>query len=243
MNNRRDLILVILVFLVVVTAFAVLAANLGWIPHPSPNFATWGLASVLAEIMALFVFVSKWTFRERKPSVILVAPRNPPGLQFLDITQIDWVQQECFVRCGPVKKQVSVVPDLVGSAFRVLLPDGLMEKLKDDDLVELELVDAKGNHWHVRPFLPLQTLMPLSTRTPIDKISRFGLYFRPLASLKAVAESSVSSVPSTRCSSVNLMATPRKSDIDQASRSSVSRSSFEHFFWKRIIVDPVSHQS
>ena len=41
---------------------------------------------------------------------------------------------------------------------------------------------------------------------------------------------------------MNLMVTARKSDINQASHSSISRSSFEHSFWKRTIVDPASHQ-
>ena len=170
MNKRRDLILIILVLLVLLTALAVLAANLGWIKSASPAFAQWGMAGVLAEIVALFVYVSKWTFKERKPAVILVAPKSPTQLQSLDITRIDWVQKECFILSGQIKEPIRVVPDPVGTAFRVFLPDGLIEKLKDDDVVELELKDMKGNSWHVRPFLPFQTLMPLSTRTSIAKI-------------------------------------------------------------------------
>jgi hypothetical protein len=169
--NRRDIILWTLVFTVVLTVLAVLAAALGFIQsEQAALLAKWGMVGVLGEIIALFVYVSKWTLRERKPSLILVAPRIPPSLRHLDIARIDWSRDSCYIVFGSVRERIQLIPDPIGSAFRVQIPDGVMEKLKDDDVLELQLLDTKGNSWHVRPFLLFQSQLSLSTHAKIDKI-------------------------------------------------------------------------
>jgi hypothetical protein len=95
--TQRNL-LIFLCAIIFLTVIAVLSANLGF-PNDSvttQSFARWGLAAVLAEIVGLFVFVAKGIFQPKIGAYSLVISM-PRDLESLDISQIAWDIQNCFL--------------------------------------------------------------------------------------------------------------------------------------------------
>jgi hypothetical protein len=123
-------------------------------------------------LLALIALVSILVFfrRESKPSpnsvysVVISAEKLPD----LDITQITWNSQQCFLNYSGKKK--AVVPVLGrGGAFEIRLP-GFLDEISHTEPVDIELVDMKGFRWQIRPFYVYQTsvsLVCLSNKTQV----------------------------------------------------------------------------
>lgn len=169
MSDTRQYLLAFLCLLILLTVLAVLAANMGWLDG-TPQveaFAKWGLGVVLAEIMALFVFVTRNVFRQPTYSLMLSAPTDLPGL---DVMRISWDRDKCFVSYGD--KKVNVKPAFEGVNFEIRLPPKIIDKITDTDAVEVELVDKKGNRWVTQSvflFRRTMSLIYLESRETIIK--------------------------------------------------------------------------
>src|SRR4051794_26739043 len=96
MSRIRALLLIFLCILVSVTVLAVLAANTGLLGQTNVvlNFAKFGMAGVVAEIIALFIFVTKALFRQPVYSIVIGPPNEIPGF---DITRISSDNKKCFI--------------------------------------------------------------------------------------------------------------------------------------------------
>lgn len=174
MSRAKYIILLTLAGLVILTVLAILGANLGFFPGAQQSqLAKWGPAGALAEIIALFSFVAKFIFAKPsfKSSLVLGPPQKPPTMREFDISRIQWTSDKCFVLYGQNKrKRIKLVPYRTGAGFRVLLPEGVLENATDDDPLELDLTDKKGNRWCVEPFLPAENVLHLSVVEEIDKL-------------------------------------------------------------------------
>lgn len=175
MSRAHYIILLTLSGLVILTVLAILGANLGFFPGAeTSSLAKWGPAGALAEIIALYVFVGKAVFGTRpsgKPSLVIGPPERPASIRDFDIRRIQWAHDKCFVVYGENKRRpIKLVRHRTGDGFRVLLPDGLLEAIGNEDVLELELKDTKGNRWYVEPFLPNENLLRLSVGEDVKKI-------------------------------------------------------------------------
>lgn len=174
MSRPHYIILLTLSGLVILTVLAILSANLGYPAGAEHSqLARWGPAGALAEIIALFAFVAKTIFGKPsgKPSLVIGPPERPANMREFDISRIRWLPDECFVVYGQNKrKRIKLVRHRVGQGFRVLLPDGLLETIGNEDVLELELKDAKGNRWYVEPFLPNENVLRLSVGEDVNKL-------------------------------------------------------------------------
>ncbi len=93
---------------------------------------------------------------------------GPPENLNLDITQIDWNKDKCFLLCGDLRCKITLIRSRVGPTFRVIIPETILDKIRDE-VIALELEDKKENHWEVKNFYLFENLMPLS---PIEKIEK-----------------------------------------------------------------------
>jgi TIR domain len=125
-----------------------------------------GILLALIALVCILVFFT----REHKPSpksvysVVISADKLPD----LDIAQITWNSQQCFLNYSGKKK--AVVPVLGrGGAFEIRLP-GFLDEISHTEPVDIELVDMKGFRWQIRPFYVYQTsvsLVCLSNKTQV----------------------------------------------------------------------------
>lgn len=173
MRTSQLIILATLSGLVVLTVVAVLAANFGLLgPEAAQSpLARWGLAGVLGELVALYVLIGRLVFEKRREITVEIGP--PRELPNLDISQIEWVKQDCFLETWEgTKVSIGLVPSQVGPSLRVELPTNVGNILATDKYVELMLKDKKGNTWQVKPFRTWETLRPLAICKPLEKIIR-----------------------------------------------------------------------
>jgi hypothetical protein len=102
-----------------------------------------------------------------KYSLLVGQPENMPSF---DITLIDWNEDECFVVCTNLREKIALIPSRVGPSFRVHIPGNVLDKIKTDEAISLELKDRKGNRWKVKPFYLFENLLPLSVVGEQNKI-------------------------------------------------------------------------
>jgi hypothetical protein len=170
MSRPQYLVLVVLTLLVVLTVLAVLAAGLGFFPAAKDSLTKWGPAGALAQIIALFVFVTKSLFSKPTGSRVSLLLGPPKELPDFDVTRIQWEEENCIVRSGRSKKRVTLVPARAGGSFHIQLPRGFLENMEDGQTMELSLKDVRGNRWTVRPFFPSENMVPLFLLESEEKI-------------------------------------------------------------------------
>jgi hypothetical protein len=161
MNRPQYLVLVALTVLVVLTVLAVLGAGLGLFPAAKDSLTRWGPVGALAEIIALFGFVTKALFSKQTGHRLSLLLGPPMELRDFDITRIQWADKDCTVRAGKKRQPVTLVPSRAGGSFRIQLPNGFLESIDSQQPIELLLRDDKGNRWCVRPFFPSENMVPL----------------------------------------------------------------------------------
>jgi hypothetical protein len=93
-------------------------------------------------------------FRQLIYTVTLAPPKEMPFF----LTRVAWDHKQCFVRCADTT--VPVRPAFGHGGYEVRLPSKILSKMTNTEPIELSLVDKKGLHWEVRPFL-LRTEVPL----------------------------------------------------------------------------------
>ena len=172
MNRPQYVVLLALTVLVVLTVLAVLGAGLGLFPSAKDSLTKWGPVGALAEIIALFGFVKKTLFSKQdghgnRLSLLLGPPTEFPDL---DITRIQWSDEDCIVRAGKKRQRVALVPARAGGSFRIQLPNGFLESIDGQQPIEFLLKDTKGNRWCIRPFFPSENMVPLFLIESEEKI-------------------------------------------------------------------------
>jgi hypothetical protein len=100
-------------------------------------------------------------------SLVLTAPDRLPNL---DVTLIDWDNENCFLVDGTRKIPVTPVPSRIGPSFQINVPPRLLDQLPEGESFELALRDQKGNRWRVKRFYFFETVLPLSLGEEVQKI-------------------------------------------------------------------------
>ena len=155
--DARTIVLMAFVFITVITALAVLAAAVGWLPGHEPRLVSWGIPAVLGEIVLTVVvfFKGQWAQAIR---INVVFERT-------DAADIDLDRSNCrfaiYDASGKVVKEDNVGPSIGPGGWQVQLPGVVQE----DHSVRLELQSEDGQTWNVRPFRPfVQTQTAYRTR-------------------------------------------------------------------------------
>jgi hypothetical protein len=122
------------------------------------GFCKMGMAGVIGEIIALFIFVTNHVFSNNTYSIIIGPPSNLPGF---DITQIPWDFDKCYINFSGKRKLVRPALAAVGLNFEVRLPSEVLETITDTEPVDFEFIDKHGIRWEIRPFYIFQRSVPL----------------------------------------------------------------------------------
>lgn len=142
--NPRTTALMAFLGVTVLTALAVLAAAVGWLPGADPKLVSWGIPTVLGEIVATVVIYLKTPTHSVR--VNLMFPEAP-------LMEVDLGHSGTYLvydKSGKEKKSGSVVPVLGPGGYQVTLP----LVLDPMDSVTLAFTEREGGQWGVRPFLP-----------------------------------------------------------------------------------------
>jgi hypothetical protein len=143
----RMIVLIAFVSITVLTALAVLGAAVGWLPQADPKLISWGIPTVLGEIVATMVmfFKAQWGSR-------IVVNLTFDGL---DPADIDLDTPNCSYTIvdssGRELSHGSVAPNFGHGGWQIKLP----VTVSPDQSVSLTLKTQTGERWQVRPFLPL----------------------------------------------------------------------------------------
>jgi hypothetical protein len=100
-------------------------------------------------------------------SLFLVSPSE---LEDFDITQVKWKEDECFLISTRIEEKITLLPSGIGQAFKIVLSDDLLQKVLEEEYIELHLKDKKGNRWVVNRINPFEINIPVSLGENIDKI-------------------------------------------------------------------------
>jgi hypothetical protein len=158
----------VLVVLVVEVVFGIIA---GLQSGPDRTYLVVGMILLMFFVVAVVAFLAykgkglALPQKQERDSItapkflLLVGP--PEDMPDLDITMIEWDDDECFVLGNKLKELITLVPSKVGPSFRVQMPRQLVEKLEPDYPLELQLKDKKGHRWRVKRFFMFENLLPL----------------------------------------------------------------------------------
>jgi hypothetical protein len=142
----------VLSVVVLFTVAAVLAANLGFLPSSdvTAHFAKWGLAGVLAEMIALFGLIIRAALKGQQ---FALAVSLPPKLREIDISEIVWNTQKCVVIYGK-GKEATITPVLSRETgtFYIPIPSKVLELSGATETIELKLTDTTNLVWNIKPF-------------------------------------------------------------------------------------------
>ncbi|WP_321371982.1 hypothetical protein [uncultured Draconibacterium sp.] len=146
--KKYNLILYTVSGLTIITVLSVLLSNLFPDSIGNENFRTWGLGAVLAEIIGLFVLLTKNSIVSRHIDIYLAIPEEFQGMT----TNIDWSYESCFIISKDFKHEVQLVKSEIGPGFKVYLNNELMSKIAGAELIEFQLKERNGREWKVSPF-------------------------------------------------------------------------------------------
>ncbi len=148
--KNRNVILYLVAGLTTLTVIAVLLANLfpGEIGEGNENFRTWGTGAVLAEIIGLFVYLTKTSFGLKHINIFLSLPDELQDYS----SSLDWNQPECFIIVKDTKKNIKLLKSDIGPGYSVHLDENISKLILEQDIVEFELKDNSGRDWRVGPF-------------------------------------------------------------------------------------------
>ncbi len=142
--NPRAIALLAFLAITVLTAIAVLAAAVGWLPNADPKLVSWGIPAVLGEIVAtIVVYVKSPTHTIRVNLEFHGA--TPTGVDLTDSGTYSVLDNS-----GKQRTSGKVVPILGPGGYQVTLPAAL----EPTDSIVLSFTEREGQAWGVRPFLP-----------------------------------------------------------------------------------------
>lgn len=142
--NPRTIALLAFLAITVLTAVAVIAAAVGWLPDADPKLISWGIPTVLGEIIATVVVYVKSPTQTIRVNLEFQAAL-PTGVDLLDSGSYSILDNS-----GKQRKSGTVVPILGPGGYQVTLPAAL----DPTDSIALSFTERGGDAWEVRPFLP-----------------------------------------------------------------------------------------
>jgi hypothetical protein len=126
----------------------------------------WGMLILLGALILVVAFLAYFkpeVVQNRLPetpySLLIAAPTE---LESLNVSTIDWNNEECFLVGVELRESVRLVPSQVGPTLRVHIPAPLARRLSPKEPYHLELVDEHGLRWRVAPFYFFESLRYLS---------------------------------------------------------------------------------
>lgn len=142
--NPRSIALLTFLGITALTAIAVLAAAVGWLPKADPKLISWGIPAVLGEIVAtVFVYV-------KTPAHTIRVNLEFHGATPTGVDLNESGTYSVLDNSGRERKSGKVVPILGPGGYQVTLP----EFLEPTDAIVLAFTEREGQVWGVRPFLP-----------------------------------------------------------------------------------------
>ena len=142
--NPRAIALLAFLGITVLTAVAVLAAAVGWLPSADPKLVSWGIPTVLGEIVATVVIYLKSPVETIRVNL---------EFQGIPAASVDLSHSGSFTvldNSGKQLKTGTLVPILGPGGYQVTLPSAL----DPSSSIALSFTEREGAQWSVRPFLP-----------------------------------------------------------------------------------------
>jgi hypothetical protein len=152
-DSQKSIFFIAFLGITVATAVVVLLANIGVFGEGDTvkNFASWGLAAVLAEIVGATVIAYKtiMTTKSHLPKVIIDFPISPSDVR-LD-------SEKCTYKISIRGEEA--ITGKAGIAFdkggwEINIPQDVSS---ENDTIELRLVEKSGKVWTTIPFYPYVT--------------------------------------------------------------------------------------
>jgi hypothetical protein len=142
--NPRTIALLVFLGITVLTAVAVLAAAVGWLPDADERLVSWGIPAVLGEIVATVIIYLK------TPTHTIRVNLQFDGLAPAGVDLIDDGSFAVLDNSGKQRMKGTVLPILGPGGYQVTLPAAV----EPTDTIMLTFRERNGGEWGVRPFLP-----------------------------------------------------------------------------------------
>lgn len=92
---------------------------------------------------------------------ILVGP--PMKLGGIDISEVTWNKEKCFLVGPNIHENISLEPSRVGNSFFIRLQNPVLTKIfQSKSQVYLDLKDTEGNHWKTAPISLIENFVYLT---------------------------------------------------------------------------------
>jgi hypothetical protein len=152
-TETRNTVTYVFLFIVLLTAIAALASNLGLFGlDPDSNFSKTSLVSILVEVAAAVIYV--WQTGALQPNTVSafipLSQNTESSIGNLDPDNCTYIVRSIK---SEIKDEGKVAAVLRNAAWEFRLPSPKML----DDSITLRLVEKDGTVWEVRPFYPLST--------------------------------------------------------------------------------------
>ncbi len=155
--------------LTVLTVISVLVSNLFPDYIGNENFRTWGLGAVLAEIIGLFVLLTKNSISSKHINIFLTLPEEIQGTDL----NIVWDSENCFIVSENLKEKIRMMRSGIGPGYKVYLNQKLMNKIVNIEIIEFQLQEENGREWRVSPF----NLYDCTKKLEINELSQLQLNY------------------------------------------------------------------
>jgi hypothetical protein len=151
----RSWVLAVFLLITFLSAVAVLAAAIGWLPHVTPQLVSWGIPAVLGEIVVTVIVFFRGQWAQKLRINIAFEGANASDV-ILDVSNCSY---EVHDTAGELVQKGKVGPSLGPGGWQIELSASVQE----NHFVILSLHSQDGRDWQVRPFLPFvhkQTAYP-----------------------------------------------------------------------------------
>ena len=145
--EARTIVLVAFVFVTVLTAVAVLAAAVGWLPGHAPQLITWGFPAVLGEIIGTVVIFFKGQWAQSININIRFEGHEESDVEI----EGSGCTYAVYSSGGQEVRRGTAGHSFGPGGWQVRLPGSVQA----DQSISLTLRSVNGDTWTVRPFLPL----------------------------------------------------------------------------------------
>ena len=133
-------------FITLITAVAVLMSHLQVFGlKATPQFLNWGLGSVLAEIIMLFVLITKTSLKKEQMVLYLKIPDKYSAIA----DNLEWDQQECYAISSGRKEVVELKRAMGSTAWEVVLPSKIFNQVSKKNSISFELKDINDIKWKI----------------------------------------------------------------------------------------------
>jgi hypothetical protein len=115
-----------------------------------------GVLVLLILVVAFLAYVRPWVLTGvRTEYTVVIAPSAK--LTGIDMTQISWNAEKCFLNSSGKKSPVVPVLGPLSPNFAIKIDPAILTEISGSKPLDMELVDKKGFRWEIRPFYIYQT--------------------------------------------------------------------------------------